>query len=674
MPTQKGQFDFVLGGKGYMLARQKNRSGRDVDARSWARTGSSDAPERRSATDVQFGELPGEEEFVEVWEDFSGGFGNAYRDPAEPNAIHWSENMDTRWPGQAVHCQQLAPFAAASGMFNINFLIDVPYTGDDSAPPPRAVLAIGQNFTRRFQPLGPPGTDTAAFGSTLELAGVAGGPVWHSRPALFGSFTYIPRHDSGNFYRRGHDGTYTQAPLAGRMFAVAGNQLWRMHGPASGERTLIQNVAAGADPMSAANWSATLHVGDGQTNFSDIAVLGDQVFLGGPKGLYAGDASGTFYNVLSDLEYQAHEDNCRDLAIHNNQVIAPHVAGLFAYRPSDFQAEVLEIGPRQSSRSPVRGYPRAARALGQWVYGGWWTGSQSYILAGRDDPNRGGYVWNVMQRLPHTAKISRIHFDGIATASGGLKPIPNRMWVVTDMTINTGGTAPLYVLPIPRGYGNPLGTDPTFTPNYTGSARMDLGRSDRGAPATPKVFKMVEVRTDASSLTGTPAIQMGTINAQAQWIEVWYSLDGGSFNYLDTAATSPLSVLFFPHGEGSFITAQDIELSLRSFTASTNQCPVIRSVAVRGALIARSVDRVTAQVRIADGLADRHGTPMRDAATMLRELREMHKTPRVLVDPTGGVSYVNVSPVVEEQEVWQEGDTFELMATVRMGILEYSAR
>jgi hypothetical protein len=281
------------------------------------------------------------------------------------------------------------------------------------------------------------------------------------------------------------------------------------------------------------------------------------------------------------------------------------------------------------------------------------------------DLGDGQYVWHTQQRLPHIVKPHRLHFDSITVASGG-RQIPNRLWVLTAASINPGGTAPVYWMPVPTVNGNPLAPNPVFSPNYCGSARIDLGSVDWGAPGTPKIYRSVEVWAD-------------NLASGAQWGRVYYQVDNEATRHLlGTTARSPKHTLYFPSGEGAFVTGQSIALSLESFTASFGITPIYRSIVLRGALQPRSVDLITAVVRIADNVRDRQGATMRSGATMLRELRDLGNpdlTPQAvqLIDLAGATQYVKVLGRIEEQEVYQQGmDEPEIAATLRIAVLAYS--
>lgn len=664
MPVGR-RFDFQIGGKGFILARPQ------PGGRSWHRTGRSDTPGQRSVESTKYGALPDELDHVDVWNDWSSGYGNAYYKPEQPKVYHWSENIDSRWPRQLIHCQALdnAFTKALVGSPNaINAFLDVlpTATTQHARIGAGAVMVLADQY---FEVATPIYNNDLAAGSIIATSALM---RWGYRPAVFGSYIYVPNLSGTSFQQVTFDGVASPnvagMPAAG--FAVAGNRLWRYHGPGT-KRIYVQSCAAGIDPLLTANWSATITIGNGQYDISDMIAVEDQIFIGMPDGMYVGDQSGTFYNVLSQLASQRHQDNCRTLVPYGNGVLAPHQGGLYYYQQNDFSAVVRDVGPNlNSNRSPVRGRITALETRGPWVYAGLWTGSESYLLVGRDTGET--FAWHPMQRM-RTAfgarRISAIHIDGITTTSGGLYNLSHRLWIGGD---SSGSARTVYnLIPIPANDTNPLNADPDFivdatSPWYIASARIDLGIIDSGAPATSKLYRSFEVWAD-NLATGSP------------YCNVYYDVDrSGSFKLLGTIAKSPKDTLYFSTGEGSFVTGQSIELSLQSFTSTAPQTPVYRGFALRSSFLPRSVDMIQAVVRVTDNLHDRQGQPMRSGATMLQELRDLANPnvnvgPHQLIDLAGATAWAKVMPPIEEQEVWQQGSEYpEIAATVRMAVLNYS--
>lgn len=646
------KYDFEVGGKGFMLARNQYKG------RAWTRTGAPDTPSSRSYTDAKYGQLDDTVDHPEVWEDWSGGYGHPYRRNGE-NTYHWAENFDARFPRQLVHCQTLLPIVEGSAIIgNMETITDVPATYDTLSNAAGAVLWCRRgSVSRRTATTTPNVFEKAGDHPTAQL-------YYGRRGAVYGSYIYVPNISGSNFHRINLDFlefTATQSPMPGTNFVVAGDRMWRTHGPVQ-KAKYLQSIANndGGAVFSASNWSATLNVGAGY-GINDIAVLEDQLCVGMPDGVYVGDATGTFVNVFGELSKQAHKDNCRDLIIYNGGLVTQHIAGIYSYQSNGYSSAVRRISPIGDGRSPVRGFPRALGGYSGWLYAGYWTGSASYITAGQPGAN-GDYVWHTQQRLPSFSVVHRIHFDGITGAGvAGTIKIPNHIWVATDPSGHTG-TAPVYVANIPTLNGNPLAPELPFTPNYIGSARMDLGAVDWGAPSTPKLYRAVDIWAD-------------NLASGAQWCKVYYTVDEAATRHLlGTSAKSPKNTLYFPAGEGSFVTGQSIALSLESFTASAGVTPVYRSIVLRGALMPNSVDQITAVVRIADNMADRQGHPMRSAAAQIADLRALAQSisPVQLVDLAGATSYVSVQRPIQESETYQQGsDEPEIAATVRMSVLDF---
>jgi hypothetical protein len=645
-------------------------------ARAWTRTGVADTASRRSDTDQAYGRLADQVDHPEVFDDWSGGYGDAYRSPERRNTYHWSVGMDARWQGQLVHAQKpilLGELVNPVDARDYNFFIDIPPKTAVERARLGAMDIIGLAASQVIQwtPISPTGNVTGIVQSSDKQS-------YGNRPALFGSWIMLPILDGSLYRAMSLEGgaiynTNETYPHPARAFVTSGNRLWKAyHGSAivSMRGTHLANCAAGTDPTLSINFSFPIAIGNGVVDVQDLAAMGDQVFAGAADGLYAGDSSGTFYNLLTDIGDQRHIDNCRDLAIYNGQVHAQTLGGVYAVKPADTnqqRAAVREIGPAHlGDRSPVRGYVRALQAFGPWLYAGLWTGSQSHILAGTDASPGLPYVWHTMQRLPHVARVHRLHVDGATVSSGGLYDVPNRMWVATDASIVTSGTAPVYLWPIPALNGNPLAPDPAFIPNYTGSARIDMPATNWQSPGTPKVWRAVEVWADR-------------LASGAQYGDVYYTVDQGTRTLLGRAAVSPKTTLYFPVEDGvggSYVTGQSISLSVESFTHSMNTCPVYRSFILRGTERPKSVDTITAVVRIADNVPDRQGTMLRPGAVMLAELRALavSPTPTQLVDLSGATWRVAVIPPVEEQELMVQGQEFpEVAASIKMAVLSFSA-
>lgn len=673
-----------------MLARPDPRSG----ARAWQRSGTPDTPAvEQPRVASEFGGLPGQVDYPEVWNDWSGGFGYAYRHPvdensyfgflANPNTYHWCENFDARFSRQLVHSQKLISFAVNLDT-KLNEIKDAPFpSGPDGA---NSVMFLGDQsgvpVVGAVEYAVPTGTTTIAdrvneVKFTMAIhTGQSG-----RRSALYGSFQYVPIAGGRNgfFILSSTGGSYLQATvnMPALLFAVAGNRIWKAAGDMSQNTsaTYLQSAAdtSPSNLVDPGNWSATLSIGDSYHPIKDMIAMNDQLFVSKTDGLFMGDQTGTFVNVTPELAYQVNEDNGQDLCIFNNQVIMPHIGGLYACNPNGAQAVVKQVGPTHlSNRSPIRGNFMCSRALGGALYGGYFTGTYSYVLAGYDSGNNQEYVWHPIYKIPAIAKISHIHFDGVRTNSAGAL-IASRLWVGAGQgypkediagSIHANGTISVWAAAIPLMNSNALlPSDAVFNPNYANSARMDLGSTDGRTPSTPKLYRQLEVWAD-------------NLDGSQRWGLMYYTVDNNTRTLLGTINTSPKSTLYFPSGDGSFVMGQSIELSLESYIAAGAEAtsPVYRSIILRQMQVPRSVDVIQAVVDIGDNVQDRQGTRMRPGAMQVNELRGLVATgPVQLVDIVGNTWWAKVLAPVEEQEEWQDGSVNpSVLASIKLAITSFT--
>lgn len=665
MPSISKRFDFSLNGKGYMLARDPTNKGR-----AWIRSGILDAAQKwpyanTADKEAKYSNLPDEIDFAEVWDDWSGGFGHPYRTPDEPNTYSYSDNVDARFPNQLTLAQypKMMPAAYGSTAINAERFIEIPLSGLLPAGA-GAIGVMGKGYLAAYIPTGltlSPFDRVAGFVSSM--------PTPTGRAALFGSFCFVPVSESSPFLQISYDGvTSTQGPFPARGFAIAGGRMWRAFGG-----HYLSSVAANADPLLTANWSATLSVGNGQMAINDMTQLADQLYIGMPDGIYAGDQSGSFFNVLPGPFSAVNIDNGRDIDVGNGLVVSTYADDIVYVRPNSLIADAGNMGPigYNAHRDQIFGRMRCIKSYGAWYYvGAWLPNVASYILAGRQGPTHP--IWHTVGRLKETARINRIHFDSITNTSGNTEVCP-RMWIATDSSGFTG-TSPLYYMNIPRLNGNPLTTDPTFSAVYFGNGFIDLGSVDRGMPGVQKIYKSVEVWADNLN----PAV--GGV-----WVGIYYDVDhSGTMQFLGWCKNSPKDVVYFASTVGSFTTGQSIALRIGMVSAlvTATTTPVVRSIILRGVMKPRIINTVTAVVRIADGMRDRNGQPMRSAINMITDLRQLagqdstgttRIEPVQLIDPTGGTSWVNIISPIEEREVYQQGSEYpELTAAIKMSVMEFT--
>lgn len=669
--NQNQEADYLIDGKPFMLARK-------TGGRAWSRAGIADVPSRRSVSDQRYGNVPDVLDHPEVYDDWSGGVTEPYADSGKSNGYAWSNGYDARFPRKLIHSQapQLLAAAYSSLGSNVEGFIDVPLQGGVSKRGAGTVLVIGTKLVGMLTPTDYQNTAGSAFRIATILARDYRYPA-----AIFGSYAYVGARSDG-FLRVDVSGAATLGPEGAGWFVVGGQRMWWplvLGGGAGVLSNQFRSLSLEQDILATANYAASLPLGRGLAPQTAVAYQ-DQIYLGFPDGIYEGNLSGTFHNILTDIGAPVDTDNFRDLTIHNGQIVGPEGRHIWAYKPSTIESRTREIGPPlgalpvASGNTPLSGKFTCVEAFGQWLYAGLFTGSQSWFLAGYDASGPAlPYVWHPLHNfLGLTTKIHRIHVDGITSSSGGVS-IPNRIWCATDGSFGAmaGATAPVFYWPIPSGDGNPA-ADLGFSPNYMGSAAMDMVTSDWGAPATPKAWRSAELEVDNIAdwtLGAGPQLGRGFI----------YSVLDGSLPMapVGTIQNSPRGVVYFPSTTGSMALGQRVVMHIETWArAGNNVSPIVHSLVVRGLLRPQSIEVITAKTRIADNMRNRRQTPMRPARQQITDLRTFAagSAPRVLTDLAGAQQFVSVIPPIEEEEFWQEGDDNpEVIATVKMAVMTYTS-
>ncbi len=214
---------------GYMLARDPKTRGR-----AWQRTGVTDSLSTQKrivhaayGNQENYGGLPAELDTPEVFDDWSGGYGQYRRHhEVDTNHYHLAYNTDTRFPGMWYHaqapqllCVQLNGSAVggayASAAVNADYFMDVPLPGVANPPAGAgSVLVAGLGYVAHFTPTkyqyqyGGSAVNrgnASTFDFAVEATG--GGIGFGHRMQVFGSYSYIPNLNGSGFYQRGHDGT-----------------------------------------------------------------------------------------------------------------------------------------------------------------------------------------------------------------------------------------------------------------------------------------------------------------------------------------------------------------------------------------------------------------------------------------------------------------------------------
>lgn len=121
-------------------------------------------------------------------------------------------------------------------------------------------------------------------------------------------------------WSRATGGTWTQATDAvyADHFALVIDRLWR-----ATATNQVGNIASGDNPLTLANWSAGIAIGDNSIGITDLNVLGQRVLVSKPEGLFPGDASAQFNNVLPSTGPLTDPDNGKNTLVTGEVVFYP---------------------------------------------------------------------------------------------------------------------------------------------------------------------------------------------------------------------------------------------------------------------------------------------------------------------------------------------------------------
>lgn len=605
-------YDILLDGQGYMLARQ-GQLGHGRRAWQVELQGASIAEQ---AAGPRWGNQAAPVDLPVVFSTAHLGYGDD-RYQME-GRYHYGVGVDARFPGMVLAgpaltvvatglADDVTRFAEAGGEL---FFLCGRYV--------KRVTAAGAIADERD--LGAAGVDMEAFLGNLYVS------------VGFGDGAYLQR--------RAADGVWTASSDVQRgEMAVLGERLWAASGAAE-----VRGVAA--DPLVAANWTGAYAVGDPGTAITGLVGLEDLLYCGKADGLYVLDSSGTAWQRTPELRGVVDASNCAGMGAWHGALWVPHLRGLLRVQEQGEAGYVIasvQPGREAAADNPVRGRVTALVGDDRWLYVALYTGTDTYILAGREMGTADGVamLWHPLALLEGRA-CRAMHLSGL--------------WASPRLFLGVGPDVGYITLP--RQADSPL-ADPDC--RYARQGRIYYPAHDSRVPATTKLYRSVEIHAEGLD--------------SSNYIDVFLRLDDGDWRYAGRAQESPVSrLLLDPRG----LAAKAVRVRLNYTLADEAHVIRILDVVLRAAERPELVPVIAAAVRCADRLPT-NGQMVcpRSGAEMAAALRALAKADRsvTLVDPAGGVRQVVVLGPLGETEVYQEGQLAqELILTVRMAVFSEEER
>lgn len=311
MPVYIDKSTATIGGNEYKVARSTvQKNGKNAPGpRQWKATPKPVASRRPHYHEmIRFGVRQGDikGEWVMFENDWSGGVcGDLER---ELGLLHLGERVDATVPGK------VRPLNQDTVTTNTN-------TEEGTAV--ESVLFKGAIYVARGRNLYKYVANAESlnkdFGTGVTITDI----VVHNNLLLVcfgGSTTKIWTYD-GTTWTQATDAVYADywaKNVAGQLARVtATNQ--------------VSWINATDDATVLANWPAGISVGDSGFGATDLNGYGSELLVSKPEGLFRGDASNNFVNVLPQIAPMADQDNGRHTVVVDTDVYYPHQHGLLHY-------------------------------------------------------------------------------------------------------------------------------------------------------------------------------------------------------------------------------------------------------------------------------------------------------------------------------------------------------
>jgi len=632
-------YDIKLNGHGYLLAREGQLG---ANGRAWAVESVGSAIGQQSATEATYSPMAPIIELPMVWDSWHRGFGD--EEKLGEGRYYYSQNVDCRFEGKAFPALQVNTLALPGGTAAGHVLKFVELQNQLFAFNDRYAFQIyaAQNSIVIHKDFGSDAaiTDACAFNNELI---VARGYQDDAYSFSLGNVWIWGRSRWGGTAVWGHE---RNAPEWAVMLGIKLGYLAPFRDRLNATTSDSEVRWCSQGPQIGGNWTAAYRIGDPGTSITSLGELGEMLYIGKRDGLYALGSDGYAVQITPELRTPAHIENCKNMRAWHGSLWVPHQRGFFAYRSlgnSGFTVTSCNLGARAGQSSPVRGVVTAIAGDDRWLYIALWTGSDTYILAGRevraDEDAYAPLVWHPLWHLDE--RVYSLHIGAT-----GLMP---RLWI--------GAGQGIKYVDLPYGTDNPLQDDSC---TYGSTGTLYFSRHSCNAPSIRKLFKSVEIIADHLQ--------------NSQYIEVWYRPDNlrtwrplGFVNGQNRATRSPSHILSCG-SEG--VLARRIELRLDIHASSSSHPPILRSVILRAAERPQTRDVMTAVIRCADNLPTRTGGIFPDkGADILARLKALSTAGKAveLEDIVGYKRPVLVLPGVSESETKQEGTRArEVLATIRM--------
>ena len=443
---------------------------------------------------------------------------------------------------------------------------------------------------------------------------------------------------------------------------------WQLIG--SDSPSSVRNVAA--NPMTDANWGASITVGDSTYAINSLVSDQGHIYVAKTNGLHDVDGTTGFTPNMMPFYEAAIDDENGIAAINaNGSIYVNDISALFRLDVSggSTTGRILTVTPGHGlpNETPVRGKILAQTSYGPWVIASVYNGADSYIMWGRDikqgDAGTSPFGYGAgygaspsaigpSPMLWHGALILLKGEQCRMLAVSGLTS-PPRLWVGSWRPSDS--TAHLRWGLIPRTENPMQDSEMTFATDW----EVHIPGQDWGHPVTTKDLLQIDVQADGL-LSGHSTINFTT------------GADGGSLQDFGTASDSPQSTVV---GATDFFGRR---IALCMDGTNPSYAPIaVRALMLR-AQLRPALRRVrTYEVLLGEGNLDRFGG--RDITRSQNEywkLEPLQWGGRVKLRDEFGEGYsVLVLPPIQRRVIYLRGESGKgtaepvIVATLMLKIL-----
>lgn len=531
---------------------------------------------RTSIDEAKYSQRPPEHEMVWIQESFHGGIGQ--KTLKNPSEIFNNATVDTRFKGRAF----LGPVWTST----------TKPTTTGNYPPLKFAWFKGELYLLC--------TNGSSFEIWRYLPATA---TWKremikSTPAtdlIVGLGYIIIACGLTTKYWYSTDGqTWTQSTLTNAEISygcLVKEQLWFVKD--------YNNLFSCIDPSNAGTLSTETVCGDNQYGFTSLSTGGGLLFIGKQDTLGALDSNGKYFDLLPEFKLIPHARNFVNPCLFNNRMYFPVRFGLIEFNLTS--GEVRNVSPSYFSPEltdlPAQIY--GTTSTPDWLYlalrDPTSTTGVGVIVAGREEYLDGEVKWR-WSKLTTAAVISdgATHFP-LRASPAVISGVSNAiLWYGNDLP------SALYSR-LPISFQSPY-NDSTCTFYASTGAYLETSEYDFGFGDINKAFAKIDTYTS-------------NLSSGHRTIQIYYSIDGGTWTSLATLSSGTLTTSSFP----SSATGKKIALRFYPYSDSSSATPGLEKFILHAIIRDKVFWRFVFTIRVADGILDNQRVPLQDDVKSLTD-------------------------------------------------------